>query len=471
MPTKSLKSNLKTKYPTKLEIYKPWYQNTRFKFVFFSFIILILSVLFFNFSLSNHFSKDQIENEYKILTDFFQAKPLELRKLLSGASKETGKANYHKEFLKIVNIYPESIQALYGLYMATNFLGEYEECLLILEKLKKMLPRNQIIEEGIQYTKKNIISELTYCKKLEDFFYPTKNEKFLTPNLDFETIPNFSSDLEQKIHSIHDAIKKIKESEGFETFSIKSRRLYGIETGLIEGLYLLTKEITRQLIELGISSEIIFHDDNQNHLSELERMQKAIEISEIIHDNIEAFLEIDRIIYENREISIDLIKNLHKVFTSNARYFHHPKEGMKLLRRGKFKLRPNTVYDPKTSKYLLFAAPSIVERKMNELLMNLLSRIKMNEEVFGIASWLHCVFIGIHPFDDGNGRVARALASILLGKAGFLPFTVSPEMKEEYYYAVKEFLVNKDYLLMVNLMVKQQEYVINQYEQYQKIER
>jgi Fic family protein len=35
------------------------------------------------------------------------------------------------------------------------------------------------------------------------------------------------------------------------------------------------------------------------------------------------------------------------------------------------------------------------------------------------AAWLHHRFAQIHPFSDGNGRVARAIASLVFIKAGW----------------------------------------------------
>jgi Fic family protein len=37
------------------------------------------------------------------------------------------------------------------------------------------------------------------------------------------------------------------------------------------------------------------------------------------------------------------------------------------------------------------------------------------------AAWLHHRFISIHPFEDGNGRVARALTLLVLLKANYAP--------------------------------------------------
>ena len=41
------------------------------------------------------------------------------------------------------------------------------------------------------------------------------------------------------------------------------------------------------------------------------------------------------------------------------------------------------------------------------------------------AAWLHYRFTQIHPFQDGNGSVARALASVVLVQDGQFPFFVT----------------------------------------------
>jgi len=45
---------------------------------------------------------------------------------------------------------------------------------------------------------------------------------------------------------------------------------------------------------------------------------------------------------------------------------------------------------------------------------------------------MHLSFASIHPFFDGNGRLARLLANIPLLKNGFLPLIVSNEDRQEY---------------------------------------
>jgi Fic family protein len=53
------------------------------------------------------------------------------------------------------------------------------------------------------------------------------------------------------------------------------------------------------------------------------------------------------------------------------------------------------------------------------------------------AAWLHHRFTQIHPFQDGNGRVARALASLVLVQAGLFPLVVTRDDRVEYLDALE----------------------------------
>ena len=50
------------------------------------------------------------------------------------------------------------------------------------------------------------------------------------------------------------------------------------------------------------------------------------------------------------------------------------------------------------------------------------------------AAWLHHRFIQIHPFQDGNGRVARSLASLVFIRAGGFPMTIRDAGNEREKY-------------------------------------
>ena len=53
-------------------------------------------------------------------------------------------------------------------------------------------------------------------------------------------------------------------------------------------------------------------------------------------------------------------------------------------------------------------------------------------------AYFHIVFLHIHPFEDGNGRVARILTAHNLYKEGQTPFVISPQHKEHYIKLIEE---------------------------------
>jgi Fic family protein len=54
------------------------------------------------------------------------------------------------------------------------------------------------------------------------------------------------------------------------------------------------------------------------------------------------------------------------------------------------------------------------------------------------AAWLHHRFAQVHPFADGNGRVARAIASLLFIKAGWFPLIVKRDDRARYIEALEK---------------------------------
>lgn len=55
---------------------------------------------------------------------------------------------------------------------------------------------------------------------------------------------------------------------------------------------------------------------------------------------------------------------------------------------------------------------------------------------------MHIAFSSIHPFFDGNGRLARLIANIPLLKNGFLPIIISNEDRQEYIELLSTYNLN-----------------------------
>jgi Fic family protein len=136
------------------------------------------------------------------------------------------------------------------------------------------------------------------------------------------------------------------------------------------------------------------------------------------------------------------IKQLHR-----GLLFHSHKDGW---HRGNYKTSTNSVvaFD-ETGKQLgvVFetATPFDTPRLMSELLAWFLAARETGQlhPLLLIGIWV-VVFLEIHPFQDGNGRLSRALTTLLLLQAGYayVPYSslesVVEHSKEAYYLALRQ---------------------------------
>lgn len=121
----------------------------------------------------------------------------------------------------------------------------------------------------------------------------------------------------------------------------------------------------------------------------------------------------------------------------------------KLITPGEYKSTPNSVL-LKNGEYHNYASPTDVPQRMQKF-TNDINSITHEHPVL-TAALLHHQFTDIHPFDDGNGRVARLLLNYQLIRAGYPPVLIKSENKQEYLGALEqadagEFLPLVEYFL------------------------
>lgn len=75
------------------------------------------------------------------------------------------------------------------------------------------------------------------------------------------------------------------------------------------------------------------------------------------------------------------------------------------------------------------------------------------------TAWLHHRFTQIHPFQDGNGRVARTLASLIFIRQGLFPIVITRNDRQEYINA-SEAADSGDLTRLINLFSRLQEKII-----------
>lgn len=73
------------------------------------------------------------------------------------------------------------------------------------------------------------------------------------------------------------------------------------------------------------------------------------------------------------------------------------------------------------------------------------------------GAMLHAIFVGIHPFIDGNGRTSRLLLNLELMKDGFPPVVIKVENRLVYYEALDKAHTAKDYDDFIQLVAKEVE--------------
>ena len=228
------------------------------------------------------------------------------------------------------------------------------------------------------------------------------------------------------LSGVWDDVKSELPTDQVDDFNERLKREWAIETGLIERVYTFDAGITQLLIEQGIDASLIPHDATD---------KTPQVVAGIIADQAQAVDFLFDFVGQQRSLSESYIKGLHALMTrkqataSGIDQFGRPVEV--LLTHGEYKLHPNNPTQP-DGRIFEYCPPEQVVPEMERLVeMHL---VHANEGVAAEleAAWLHHRFAQIHPFQDGNGRVARALASLVLIREGWFPLVIASSDRVMY---------------------------------------
>lgn len=215
-----------------------------------------------------------------------------------------------------------------------------------------------------------------------------------------------------------------KDSAAFRASYEEILRLWSVETGEIEGLYEIERGVTETLLVEGFDSSALGPGATDN--PELTR--------QMLKDHREALDLVFDFIKSERTLSVGFIHELHAALTrSQSVLSAQDIQGNRVeipLQRGKFKLQPNF---PRRGELVYhYCPPEHTASEMERLVGMAQEYLEGQVPPEVLAAWLHHRFTQIHPYQDGNGRVARALATIVVVKAGLGPFTVDVQNKARY---------------------------------------
>ena len=218
-----------------------------------------------------------------------------------------------------------------------------------------------------------------------------------------------------------------------ESFWERLDRSWAIETGIIEGLYTLDRGVTETLIERGIAADFIERRATNRDPQDLVMVLK---------DQEEAIGLVYQYIRGGHPLSKSFIHQLHQIITRHQDTYPAVDQfGNRFeatLNKGIFKRLDNNPTRPDGSVHE-YCPPGRVESEIDNLLY-LYNEMQQEPASFHpllTGAWLHHAFTQIHPFQDGNGRVVRALLTWHLVKENFLPIVISRDDRENYIDALE----------------------------------
>lgn len=239
------------------------------------------------------------------------------------------------------------------------------------------------------------------------------------------------STIDPLLEAWNDQRKELEDEPTFREFLAQLRREWAIETGILERLYSLSEGATRVLIERGLDAALLSPGDTDRSPDYVVSMVK---------DQEQAIEGIYAQVQSGRPLSVSFVKQLHQVITATQETASaEDPQGRAVetpLLRGDWKTQPNRMLF-EDGRSLAFAPPEQVAAEMDRL-------IGMHQAHSGSgvapeveAAWLHHRFALIHPFQDGNGRVARCLASFVLIRSGWFPLVVRRADRPAYIESLR----------------------------------
>jgi Fic family protein len=215
-------------------------------------------------------------------------------------------------------------------------------------------------------------------------------------------------------------------STEYEEFLNKLKRQHAIETGIVEKLYDLKEGITQTFIKEGFVESYLQHGDTNIPPKQLIAYLK---------DHFEAIDFVFDVVKQDRQITKGFILELHQLITQHQDTTDAVDSLGNLVQvallKGQFKKFDN---NPKRADgtIFLYCPPVHVDSEIDKLISIHADLEERKIKPVIISAWFHHTFTQIHPFQDGNGRLARLLASLILIRHGLFPFTVKGIEKKKY---------------------------------------
>jgi hypothetical protein len=250
----------------------------------------------------------------------------------------------------------------------------------------------------------------------------------VTPWTAVSPLPRVNGDVARLLETIDDQRRVWEETltlatpAEIEAARKRSLRRHAIETWIIERLYDVDWGVTEALVAEGLTLEVAARDGGI-----------ATETLAVIRDHYEALEYLGDAARGDVPFTPFLIRELHALITRHQTdhegvdQFGRPVRAP--MSHGVWKDQPNRAVRPDGS-IVEFAPPEQVESAIDQLLAE--HERASDAHPIVRAAWFHHQFVLIHPFADGNGRVARVLTLLTLLRHHYAPLVVARHHRAEY---------------------------------------
>ena len=151
------------------------------------------------------------------------------------------------------------------------------------------------------------------------------------------------------------------------------------------------------------------------------------------HDD--AVKAIEDAVNRKEELNEVFIRNLHRMLLKEPYEIDaltpDGRPTKRLISIGGYKSQPNNVRTS-TGEIYYFTPPEQVKPAMSDLINWYRLTENAGEHPVVIAATFHYRFVRIHPFDDGNGRMARLLMNMIVIKHGYTVAIIPIQERNRY---------------------------------------
>jgi Fic family protein len=203
-------------------------------------------------------------------------------------------------------------------------------------------------------------------------------------------------------------------------------RAAAFDTGAIEGLYKTDRGLT---MTVAVQAAAWQAEMDERQPDARAYFAAQLEVYELVMD----------VTTEGRPLTEVWIRHLHEILTQPQEAYTVQTligEQQRPLPRGRYKSDPNHVQLADGSIHP-YAPVDSTPAEMARLVNDIGSEAFAAAHPVSQASYVHYCLVAIHPFADGNGRVARAVASIYFYRAASIPLLVLVDQRSSYLMALE----------------------------------